>query len=96
MISVLRISMIFLVALTINKINGQQENIINRSKGNILRNLTRTQQYQDNIVTSQLDASNPIRQFYRGFREVYKRYSILEMNKKEKTNPFDPNSIQSI
>lgn len=76
MISILRYSMIFLVALTITKTNGQQqENIINRSKGNILRNLTRTQQYQDNIVTSQLDASNPIRLFYRGFREVYKRYS---------------------
>lgn len=77
MSSILKNFTIILVALTIiNITNGQQQNnIINRSKGNILRNLTRTQQYQDNIVTSQLDASNPIRLFYRGFREVYKRYS---------------------
>lgn len=75
MTSILKYSTIILVILAIS-INGQpqeQNNVINRSKGNILRNLTRTQQYQDNIVTSQLDASNPIRLFYRGFREVYKR-----------------------
>lgn len=83
MTSILKYSTIIFAILTITyQTNGQpQNNIINRSKGNILRNLTRTHQYQDNIVTSQLDASNPIRLFYRGFREVYKRLVALENNK---------------
>lgn len=44
---------------------------INRVRGSILRNLTRTHAFDDNIVTSHLDASLRIRQFYRTVRNVY-------------------------
>lgn len=66
---------IILITLTliISVINGDNENVINRQRGNILRNLTQTHQYENNIVTSQLDASSPIRYIYRGLREVYAR-----------------------
>lgn len=46
---------------------------ISRVKGNIFQNLTGTQEFEDHIVTSQLDSSQLIRMFYRGFREVYSR-----------------------
>jgi hypothetical protein len=63
-----------LLILIVNSINSQNHNnVISRSRGNILRNLTRTHTYVNNVVTSQLDASVPIRWFYRGFREVYNR-----------------------
>ncbi|XP_039428997.1 phospholipase B1, membrane-associated-like [Culex pipiens pallens] len=52
---------------------GLAQNRINRQRGNILKNLTLTHEYENHIVTSQLDASMPIRMFYRGFREVYNR-----------------------
>lgn len=65
---------LFVIISVVNSQEYVNNNIINRQKGNILRNLTNTQQYEDNIVTSSLDASNPIRFIYRGFREVYSRY----------------------
>ena len=46
---------------------------ISRIKGNIFRNLTTTQEFEDHIVTSSLDESNLIRMFYRGIREFYSR-----------------------
>lgn len=71
---ILTLTIIIFAIITIT--NGQKllnDNIINRQKGNILKDITDTQQYEDNIVTSSLDASNPIRFIYRGFREVYSR-----------------------
>ncbi|XP_037033340.1 phospholipase B1, membrane-associated-like [Bradysia coprophila] len=55
----------------IHTMNGEINNRINRMRGNLLQNLTRTHEYDDNIVTSQLDASIQVRQFYRSFRDVY-------------------------
>lgn len=49
-------------------------NRINRMQGSIITNLTRTHAYDDDIVTSHLDASIRIRQFYRMFRDVYNKY----------------------
>lgn len=49
-------------------------NRINRMRGSIITNLTRTHSYDDDIVTSHLDASVQIRQFYRMFRDVYNKY----------------------
>lgn len=46
---------------------------ISRLKGNILTNLTGTQEFEDHIVTSSLDNSYLIRMVYRGIREVYSR-----------------------
>lgn len=56
-----------------NNNNNPDSNRINRQRGNILRNLTRTHAYDDNIVTSQLDASERVRQFYRSIRDIYNR-----------------------
>lgn len=67
---------IFLWTIFHNGINCQtirNSNRINRMRGNILRNLTRTHAYDDNIVTSQLDASERVRQFYRTVRNIYDR-----------------------
>ncbi|XP_052873447.1 phospholipase B1, membrane-associated-like [Anopheles cruzii] len=50
-----------------------QPNRISRERGNILKNLTGTQEYENHIVTSRLDASEPVRMMYRGIREVYNR-----------------------
>lgn len=55
---------------------GQGQNAdlrISRIKGNIFQNLTGVQEFEDHIVTSQLDNSYLIRMFYRGIREVYSR-----------------------
>lgn len=60
----------------IHAMNCEINNRINRMRGNLLQNLTRTHQYDDNIVTSQLDASIQVRQFYRTFRDVYNRYVV--------------------
>lgn len=46
---------------------------IGRNKGNIFQNLTGVQDFEDHIVTSQLDNSYIIRMFYRGIREIYSR-----------------------
>lgn len=59
----------------IHAMNCEINNRINRMRGNLLQNLTRTHEYDDNIVTSQLDASIQVRQFYRTFRDVYNRCS---------------------
>lgn len=48
-------------------------NRISRLRGNVLRNITRTQSYQNDIVTSPLDASDGIRQVYRSLRDVYNK-----------------------
>uniref|UniRef100_A0A182XC46 SGNH hydrolase-type esterase domain-containing protein n=1 Tax=Anopheles quadriannulatus TaxID=34691 RepID=A0A182XC46_ANOQN len=48
-------------------------NRISRERGNILKNITGTQEYENHIVTSRLDASEPVRMMYRGIREVYNR-----------------------
>ncbi|KAJ6646581.1 Phospholipase B1, membrane-associated [Pseudolycoriella hygida] len=55
-------------------LNCEINNRINRKRGNLLQNLTRTHEYDDNIVTSQLDASIQVRQFYRSFRDVYNSF----------------------
>ena len=47
--------------------------VISRQRGNLLRNLTMQHQYENNIVTSRLDGSMPIRWVYRGIREMYSR-----------------------
>ncbi|XP_037917626.1 phospholipase B1, membrane-associated-like [Hermetia illucens] len=52
---------------------GNPGNVIGRMRGNIFRNLTKTQQYENNIVTSRLDSSAQIRKLYRNFRELYSR-----------------------
>lgn len=49
-------------------------NRINRMRGSIITNLTRTHAYDDDIVTSHLDASVRIRHFYRMIRDVYNKY----------------------
>lgn len=57
-----------------------KSNRINRMRGSIITNLTRTHAYDDDIVTSHLDASVRIRQFYRMFRDVYNKYERNEHN----------------
>lgn len=51
----------------------QISNRINRARGNVLTNLTKTHAYDDDIVTSHLDASAQIRNFYRIVRDVYNK-----------------------
>lgn len=46
---------------------------ISRKGGIPLWNLTRTHEYEDNIVTSRLDVMQPVVWLYRGIREVYNR-----------------------
>lgn len=53
--------------------NRYNSNRINRIRGNILQNLTLTHAYDDNIVTSQLDASKQVRQIYRSIRNLYNK-----------------------
>lgn len=48
-------------------------NRINRMRGSVITNLTRTHSYDDDIVTSHLDSSIRIRQFYRMIRDVYNK-----------------------
>lgn len=54
--------------------SANNSNRINRMRGSIITNLTRTHAYEDDIVTSHLDASHRIRQFYRMIRDVYNKY----------------------
>lgn len=58
----------------INDGSNGADNRISRQRGNILRNLTGTQAYHQNIVTSPLDASAGIRQVYRTMRDLYNKY----------------------
>lgn len=68
----LKIALISVIVAAIS--SGQNVDIkISRLKGNILRNLTAVQEFEDHIVTSSLDNSPMIRMFYRGFRELYSR-----------------------
>lgn len=69
---------VFLLKILLSCIvaKAQKSNVdlrISRIKGNIFQNLTETQEFEDHIVTSQLDSSQLIRMFYRGIREVYSR-----------------------
>ena len=63
----------YIIMLTLALSSGILCDSINRMRGNILRNLTGTHEYDDHIVTSQLDVSQPAIWFYRGFRELYNR-----------------------
>lgn len=56
----------------------QNSNRINRMRGSIITNLTRTHSYDDDIVTSHLDASTRIRKFYRMIRDVYNKYGSFD------------------
>lgn len=53
--------------------SDSKDSRISRYRGNILRNLTLTHEYEDHIVTSSLDNSQWIRNIYRGVREFYSR-----------------------
>lgn len=53
-----------------------ESNRINRIRGSVITNLTRTHAYDDDIVTSHLDASVRIRSFYRMIRDVYNKYVL--------------------
>lgn len=55
----------------------QNSNRINRMRGSIITNLTRTHSYDDDIVTSHLDASTRIRKIYRMIRDVYNKYGVI-------------------
>lgn len=63
--------------LAIGSTSAQQpqsnDNRISRLRGNVLRNITQTQSYRNDIVTSPLDASDGIRQVYRTLRDVYNK-----------------------
>lgn len=62
----------FVVIFCILALAGAQSDTkISRSKGNILRNLQETQEFEDHIVTSNLDRPGFMRMIYRGLREIY-------------------------
>lgn len=69
----MRIAIIFVKILLVSAQRHSADFKINRIKGNIFKNLTETQEFEDHIVTSSLDQSPVIRMFYRGLREVYSR-----------------------
>ena len=53
-------------------VNAQTDFKISRSKGNILKNLQQTQEFEDHIVTSNLDNPGFMRMLYREVREIYR------------------------
>lgn len=64
----------FLLSLALASAQQKSADLrISRIKGNIFSNLTGTQEFEDHIVTSQLDNSYWIRMVYRGIREAYSR-----------------------
>lgn len=68
------ISVLIFASCSIDCGQRQKEDLrISRFKGNIFRNLTETHEFEDHIVTSQLDNSHFIRMIYRGIREMYSR-----------------------
>lgn len=70
----LSFSVIVLACLLVRQsLAAETANIISRTQGNILRNLTISHAYKGNVVTSALDTSEPLRWFYRGFRDFYSR-----------------------
>lgn len=62
-----------LIILTLIALSSAQiiDTKISRSKGNILTNLQETQEFEDHIVTSNLDNPGFMRMLYRGLREIY-------------------------
>lgn len=69
----MKLAIIFVKMLLVSAQRQSVDIKINRVKGNIFRNLTETQEFEDHIVTSSLDQSPVIRMFYRGLREFYSR-----------------------
>lgn len=69
----MQIKLSILCVLLLSAAHAQMNQKISRVKGNILRNITGTQEFEDHIVTSSLDNSMMIRMFYRGVREFYNR-----------------------
>lgn len=69
----MRFAVIFVKILIVAAQRQSADLRISRIKGNIFRNLTATQEFEDHIVTSSLDNSPLIRMFYRGIREFYSR-----------------------
>lgn len=65
--------LIGLVEVSSQANSDSKDSRISRYRGNILRNLTLTHEYEDHIVTSSLDNSQWIRNIYRGVREFYSR-----------------------
>jgi hypothetical protein len=68
---------LFILIVKILIVSSQKQSAdfrISRIKGNILTNLTSTQEFEDHIVTSSLDNSPLIRMVYRGVREFYSRF----------------------
>ena len=75
-----RLLILFICILHLNNVCSSQRtesNRINRIRGSVITNLTRTHAYDDDIVTSHLDASVRIRQFYRMIRDVYNKYVLM-------------------
>lgn len=62
-----KLLILILIALSVSAQNTK----ISRSKGNILQNLQETQEFEDHIVTSNLDNPGFMRMLYRGLREIY-------------------------
>lgn len=71
---VLSISILYLNSNNVCFSQRTGSNRINRMRGSIITNLTRTHSYDDDIVTSHLDSSIRIRQLYRMVRDVYNKY----------------------
>lgn len=65
---------VIIVISIISVSNGEK---ISRNAGIPLWNLTRTHEYEDNIVTSRLDVMQPVVWLYRGIREVYNRFVLI-------------------
>lgn len=68
------IFIVFIICAT----NGER---ISRNNGIPLWNLTKTHEYENNIVTSRLDVMQPVVWLYRGIREVYNMYVLLSFVK---------------
>lgn len=60
-----------ILSILLIALSSAQNTKISRSKGNILRNLQETQEFEDHIVTSNLDNPGLMRMLYRGLREIY-------------------------
>lgn len=83
----LLILFICILHLNLNHVRSLQRiesNRINRIRGSVITNLTRTHAYDDDIVTSHLDASVRIRQFYRMIRDVYHKYVLMCVRAEQK------------
>ena len=86
---------VILIVVSTSKAQQHVDTKISRIKGNILRNITGTQEFEDHIVTSSLDNSKMIRMFYRGFREFYNRL-VTGTGERHNSDRFQrrvPNSV---